>query len=111
MRENAADLFPRKIRRENRTVEGMLQQNFRTRATMRNKTPPSVAWSLLEEDEIDSESLPAEIEGLAQDTIHCMFFSPALPVVADAISSRQLLERVPRILRRGRERVDDSVSA
>jgi len=75
VRENAADLFPRKIRRENNAAVGMLQQNFRIRAKMRYKIPPNVARPHLEEDEIDSESFPAEIAGLAQDTIQCTFSS------------------------------------
>lgn len=68
MRDNAAELFPRKVRKENQAgVE--LVRNF-SRAKLRYKPPPNVARPTVG-DEIDPESFPEEIEGLAKDTINC----------------------------------------
>ncbi|KZV92646.1 WD40 repeat-like protein [Exidia glandulosa HHB12029] len=67
VRDNAAELFPRKVRKE--TLAGVeLVRNF-SRAKLRYKPPPNVARPVVG-DEIDPESFPEEIEGLAKDTIN-----------------------------------------
>lgn len=72
VRENAAELFPRKVRKE--TQIGIEHIRSFSRAKLRYKPPPNVARPAVS-DELDPESFPDEIEGLAKDTInflHCL---------------------------------------
>ena len=48
-----------------------------SRAKLRYKPPPNVARPLVS-DELDVESFPEEVEGLAKDTVNCASLPPCL---------------------------------
>ncbi|KAH7099722.1 WD40 repeat-like protein [Auriculariales sp. MPI-PUGE-AT-0066] len=71
VRDNASELFPRKIRKESSAPAELLRGYFRGK---RLAVSPNIARSSII-DEIDMEDFPQEIEGLAKDTInflHCL---------------------------------------
>ena len=63
-RENAADLFPRKVQR--REIENVMNPNMRPRR--KAKAPPHVTNPMVLED-LDPEEFPEQLEHFAHDVI------------------------------------------
>ncbi|KAH7099700.1 WD40 repeat-like protein [Auriculariales sp. MPI-PUGE-AT-0066] len=66
VRSNAAELFPRKIRKESNAPTELLRAYSRVK--IRYKRPPNAARPIISDD-LGMESFPQEIEGLAKDTM------------------------------------------